>query len=353
MIHIVNFIRKYWIIFAIVALYFVLAGLNLLPRGLNIFKKKHLLINDTPVVVKEIREIGELITAEYYGEVYADLNEVYDDLINFKKDSIIAQPALFYNHYSGLEKYMKNYGDQSAKELEYRTASEHYDAVLNEHLQKLSDFKEAEKQLNDQIAKADSKRDKRKLEKRLKDLSDKLSEDKEILEDAKKEFNQIAKQYREERFAYWESRKQRNLVYIGRGWVKAGINFKDVSENDIIIDDSDSSTIQILISDPTIINADINPWFIYTDKKKVKGFEVFIDKTGSMFSDKNFTDKEVTQLKIKCKDKLKQAALEKGLLKNAKKSAVKTLEDFFHLVGFKNVIVLFRSNTVVVHKNKE
>ncbi len=351
MLHIANFIRKYWVIIAIVVLYFFLAGLNLLPYSLNIFKKKHLLIDDTPVVVKEIRELGELTTSEFYGEVYADLNEVYDDLIAAKKDSILLDPAMYYHQFSGLKEYMENSGDQWAKKLEYKNESERYEGLLNEHLKKLDEFRINEKQLKDEIAKNENdKKEKRKLENRLNDLRKNLEKDKSDLEDAQKRFKRIETNYREQRLSFWETKKRRNLVYIGRGWVKAGINLKDISENDIIMDEDDSSSIQILISDPIVLDADINPWFIYTDEKKVKGFEVFLEKTGSILSEDNFTDKEVAELKKKCKEKLRSDAIEKGLLRNARSSAIHTLENFFHLVGFKKVDVRFRSNTIVVAK---
>jgi len=350
MLHIANFIRKYWVIIAIVVLYFLLAGLNLLPFSLNIFKKSKLLIDDTPVVVKEIREIGELTTSEFYGEVYADLNEVYDDLIELKGDSIIINPALYYNNYSGLKEYMANSGDYRSKELEYKKESESYETTLNEHLKKLAEFRENEQKLNKEIEQNQDKKEKRRLEKRLNDLRDKLEDDKKNLENAQRKFQRIDKNYREKRLNFWESKKRRNLVYIGRGWVKAGINLKNISEDEIIIDEDDSTSIQILIDDPKILDADINPWFIYTDDKKVKGFEVFIAKTGSILTEDNFTDKEVTELKKKCKDKLREDAIEKGLIKNAESSAVQTLKNFFHLVGFEEVEVHFKSSTVVVAK---
>jgi hypothetical protein len=348
MLRIANFIRKYWVLFAVVGLYFLLAGLNLMPYGLNIFKKKQLLIDDTPVVVKEIRELGELITSEFYGEVYADLNEVYDDLITNKKDSILLNPTIFYQYYSGLEDYMENSSDQRAKELEYKAELERYEGLLKSYLTKQEEFKQNEKLINEEIAEKNNKKEKRKLENRLEDLRTQLKNDKKDLEDTQQKLKSIEKDYRETRLKFWETRKRRNLVYIARGWVKAGVNLKNITEDDIILDEDDSASIQILIDDPVILDADINPWFI--PEKKIKGFEVFIAKTGSILSEKNFTDEEVTELKKKCKEKLKQDAIEKGLLTNAETSTIQTLENFFHLVGFKKVDVLFKSRTIVIEK---
>lgn len=354
MLPIANFVRKYWLIFVIIVLYFILAGLNFLPRGLNIFKKQRLLIDNTPVVVKEIRELGELTTSEFYGEVYADLNEVYEDLAKTFNDSITLNPLEYYQNYSGLKEYMDNSGSYREKEHNYDDASARYETILSEYIKKQEEFKIDESKIKQDLNDAKlSKSEKKKLENRLDDLKNKLKIEKNKLDDERENFKKVEKKYREERIDLWQLRKKRNLVYIGRGWVKAGVDLRDLTENDIIIDEDDSSSIQILISDPVILDADINPWFIYTDKKKIKGFEVFMENTGSLLSDKNFTDKEVTALKLKCKVKLKQNALEKGLLNNARNSAVQTLENFFHLIGFRKVVVRFRSNTIIATKQKE
>ncbi len=350
MLKISNFIRKYWFIFLAIGLYFLLAALNILPRGINIFKKQKLVIDNTPVLIKEIKELGELTTCEFYGEVYADLNEVYDDLIENSKDSISMNPDAYFQEYSGLEDYMSKFSGYKNKELEFNSASVKYEAQLSEHIKKLETYKDDDKKLKDDIAMATDGKEKKQLETRNNVLIGNIQSENKAFESIKNNFKNISNDYTEKRVDFWESRKKRNLVYIGRGWVKAGINLKNLTEDDIIIDEDDSVSIQILISDPVILDADINPWFIYTDDKKVKGYEVFMAKTGSILSDKNFTDKEVTQLKIKCKEKLKIDALEKGLLKNASSSATKTLENFFRLIGFKKVSVRFKSNTKLVVK---
>ncbi len=344
MTHILNFIKKYWFIFAIIILYFLLAGLNFLPDPLNIFRKKKLEINDTPVVVQKIKEIGELTTAEFYGEVYADINEVYDDLIALHKDSLLAHSALFYKDYSGLKVYMQKFGEQTDREKEYNQERKRYKNMLNDYILKVSEFEESEANIIQQLSKTNGRKKKRKLNKQLESIRKNIEQSKKELADASGRFEKIENQYRQKRFAYWESRKARNLVYIGRGWVKAGINLQSISENDIVINSNEESSIQILLPNPVILNADINPWFIYTKEKQVRGFEVFLEKTGSIFTNNNFTDKEVKELKHKCKDKLMEVGIEKGLLRNARKSAAKTIENFFRLIGFEHVDIKFKSD---------
>lgn len=348
MSQITNLIKKYWIILSIIALYFILAGLNFLPAGINIFKKQKLLINDTPVIVKEIRELGELATSEFYGEVYADINEVYDDLIEKYNDSIKVNPGPFYKQYSGLKEYLSIANNYRLKELAFNSEKGKYENTLTEHLKKLEAFSLEDKKLNTAIdSLGEDRKERRSIQNRLDDLRKNFEQEKNLFYDAQKRYVDAENSFNKSKEEFSQSKKNRNLVYIGRGWVKAGIDLKTLSEDDLIIEKGDSLSIQILISDPFILDADINPWFIYTDKKKVKGYEVFIAKTGSIFTENNFTDYEVTQLKLKCKARLKEDAINKGLLMNAKSSAVQTLKNFFRLIGFQKVDVHFKSNTII------
>ncbi len=342
MVYIFKFIKKFWFIFVVIIFYFVLGGLHILPPQFNLFGTKKLKINDTPVIVQKIKEIGELTTAEFFGEVYADLNEVYDELIKTKKREIIANAGQFYNDYSGLEIYMKIFIAKDLKEKEYKQEHKRYETMLKNYMENMKEFSKSRKMLLQQLAKAGNANKKRAIQVKIDNLRNDLEDRKKELSVASSRFELIELQYKEKNREYWEGRKQRNLVYIGRGWVKAGVDLRNISPQNIIINSVEESSIKVILPEPVILNADINPWFIYTKDKKIKGFEIFLEKTGSIFSYKNFTDKEVGLLKSKCKDKLKEAAIKKELLKNAKTSATQTLENFFHLLGFKKVVVEFR-----------
>ena len=341
---IANFIKKYWFIFLLIIVYILIAGLNLLPRSLNVFKKQRLLIDETPIVVKEVREIGELTTSEFYGEVYADLNEVYNEMLVEFKDSLNFNPTALYENYPGLERYRKDAREFRADELFFKNKSESYELFLTEYYLKLEDYRSKELELKKEISSSGSKSERKKLERRLSDLKDKTIEEKKAFVKRKDNFNKAEKAFRGKKIDFRKERKTRNLVYIGRGWVKAGVNLKGLTDEEIFIDDSDSLYIHILIPEPEILDVDINPWFIYTEKKKIKGFELFIAKTGSMLSSENFTDVEINSVKHKCKLRLEQNAIEKGLLRNAKSSASSTLVNFFHLLGFDKVKINFKTS---------
>ncbi|MBN1252331.1 MAG: DUF4230 domain-containing protein [Bacteroidales bacterium] len=344
---IVNFIRKYWFIFLLIVVYIVFSLFNLIPQSFNIFKKKQLLIDETPVLVKEVKEIGELTTSEFYGEVYTDLNEVYDEIITNYQDSLDRNRMIFYEKYKGLESYIENYENFRANELIFKSESEKYDKLLTDFISKTEEFKNQEKEIRASLSNINDSKEEKNLKKRLEELTDKYNTQKKSLEKVKKNFKSAEEDFFKQKNEFRESKKKRNLVYIGRGWVKAGVELKNLDENDIIIDEDDSLSIHIIINNPIILDADINPWFIYTDKRKVQGFELFISKTGSLFSEDNFTDDEITAVKDKCKLRLKEEAINKGLLKNAKKSATSTLENFFHLVGFEKVTIRFKEDEVV------
>jgi len=343
-----NFLKKFWIPLSIVALYFLLAGLDFLPGGINLFKKKRAVIDDTPIIVKEIRELGELSTSEFYGEVYADMNEVYEELLTKFKDSIDLNPKTYNKNYSGLNDFSAKLKVYQTKETEYFTEKKKFEEFLADRKIELQEFPQKQKNLNDQIAAlSDDRKEKRNLKNQLDDLEKKMDENTALLAEMQRKYFDADFNYKNQKQEFLKFKKERNLVYLGRGWVKAGIDLRLLTENNIDIESGDSMSIRILIPDPEILDADINPWFIYTDDKKVKGFEVFIAKTGSMFADKNFTDYEVGKLKLKCKSKLKEAALEKGLLRNAKSSTVQILENFFHILGYQKVKVEFKGSSII------
>jgi len=349
-ISIVNFIRKYWFIFALVVIYIVISMFNIIPRSLNVFKKQKLLIKETPVLVKEVKEIGELTTSEFYGEVYADLNEVFEKLIVDKNDSLERNRLAFYEKYKGLESFIEKSENFRVNELIYESQSKKYNNYLTDFIKKTEEYKAQEKEIKISLNSAKDKKEKRTLNKRLDKLSSKYKDDKENLRKIKGNFRDAEKVFRKQKNKFWESKKERNLVYIARGWVKAGIKFTDLNENDIIIDDDDTSSIHIVINNPVILDADINPWFIYTKKKKIQGYELFISKTGSLQSKDNFTDDEITAVKMMCKTRLREEAIKKGLLEKAKNSAITTLENFFHLVGFEKVTIRFKNSELTTEK---
>ncbi|MDB5249332.1 MAG: hypothetical protein JWQ40_3726 [Segetibacter sp.] len=60
----------------IIAGYWLLQKLDFLPSLKNIFKAKPVVIDETPILIKEIKSIGQLITFSSFDEVVVDSNIV-------------------------------------------------------------------------------------------------------------------------------------------------------------------------------------------------------------------------------------------------------------------------------------
>lgn len=64
--------RFFWYAAALVMIYFVLTQMNLIPSIRNWFTAKKVSIDNTPVLVKEIKNIAQLMTMSSYDEVVVD-----------------------------------------------------------------------------------------------------------------------------------------------------------------------------------------------------------------------------------------------------------------------------------------
>jgi Protein of unknown function (DUF4230) len=66
-------LKKYLlVIFAVLAIIFLLQKINWLPSFKNIFASKAVTIDETPVIVQQIRSLAQLITISYFSEVVMD-----------------------------------------------------------------------------------------------------------------------------------------------------------------------------------------------------------------------------------------------------------------------------------------
>lgn len=68
--------RKYKKVFVLILLviagFFILRMTGLLPSFTNIFKPKPVVIDETPILIKQIKSLGQLITYSFFDEVVAD-----------------------------------------------------------------------------------------------------------------------------------------------------------------------------------------------------------------------------------------------------------------------------------------
>lgn len=367
-----KFLKKtWWIYVLLIGGYFVLARYTqILPKSMNIFKFNEPEIMESPVLIKEIKEIGELITAEYYGEVYADLFESLQDVIE-QYDTVYpgTRDSLeqIYPHLKDYYTHLKKNKDQKERiktnlnaidsinaeikitlliakqelkieidsaETKYERSKENKTRMRKKHGWLSDEFKMAKEQL--EIA-----------GKMLKNAKNKFRENKDKLQEAQQNIKQLQREIKKQE-RYLEKyqtelnkyRKRNNLVYIGRGWVKAGFNLKKLQtgkkNSDIYIDEEDSLKVYVHVAPPEIIDSVINPWFI--PEKEIQGYEIFIE------AGKEYSHHEVTKVKMQCVKNLVDVAIEKGLFDLATKSGKNTLEHFFRLLGFQEVNIIIKGN---------
>ena len=122
-------------------------------------------------------------------------------------------------------------------------------------------------------------------------------------------------------------------MVLGRGSVKAGIDFGTFDENNFRYD-VEKKTIHLIGMKPQILTSDINPWFI--PEKKVKGFEIIV------MNKKAARPEYMLKVKQMALKKLKQNAIQAGIVKQAKKNAENALKSFFTLLipeGVDEVII--------------
>lgn len=67
--------RFFWYTAGIVIIYFVLVQMNILPSLRNLFTTKRVIIDSTPVLVKEVKAVAQLMTIANYDEVVVDTSK--------------------------------------------------------------------------------------------------------------------------------------------------------------------------------------------------------------------------------------------------------------------------------------
>jgi len=128
-------------------------------------------------------------------------------------------------------------------------------------------------------------------------------------------------------------KRKQDIVFIGRGWVKAGFKFDQLNESNFYYHEQ-RKTIWFYGLSPVVLDKDINPWFI--PEKKVKGFEL-VDFY------KKATFEEAKAVKKRCKEELLEQAYNADILEHAQTNGEESLQSFFSLLtGESELKVEFR-----------
>lgn len=111
------------------------------------------------------------------------------------------------------------------------------------------------------------------------------------------------------------------LVIIGRGKVIAGVDLSALQQNDV---NTLGDSIHVNLPGAKILNTIVNP----------SGFETF-DEEGE------WTEAEVTQLKVKIKNEITKRALQQNIMQQASARSKNIIETFLKSTGFKKVDITF------------
>jgi len=296
----------------------------------------------TANMVTGVKDIGQLVTAEYYGEVISSwkefkLTEIPEDTISQNaEDLFVALKVALGDVNKG---FKKQYNDGKIAKLKKDYGDEYYykfltflgDNYLGFDAGKVFDEKDSDLKRNYEKKILNRLYDKGRtyykfLKKEYKD-SDKLmveveydnylNEIPDFIEDFYNFHGFLTKKHLES-----GSNKRKEIVFIGRGWVKAGFDFGKLNEGNFMYDESNKS-VHFFGIKPVILDTDINPWFI--PERKVKGFEL-VDYSGKV----NFEDAKA--VKKQCKEKLLEQARRADIVARAQENGEEALRNFFSII---------------------
>lgn len=256
-----------------------------------------------PTVLEEVREIGELVGAEYYGEVIHSLLEQQEAEDWMLLGDLYEEVKLMYGrHY------------RTSKEMPVRrTESQVRQDAFARFALKIGTLSRPTWYRNIFV--------------RLGPTEANLLE-----EIRNSSWNSFSQKYREgllrqRRILRQEVQYDPVLIYLGRGDVLIGYDLKSLSVDQMI---RQGDTLILRDLDPKIISAAINPWYISPDEdstgKGVPGFE-------SLREEGTVTQEMVSKVKAGCKRELIREAFRNGAAELAEQSVEQTLKSFFNLLA--------------------
>lgn len=303
---------------------------------------------DTANMVTEIRQIGQLVTAEYYGEVISSLEEarlefIEDENVRSQAEKVFGDLLLAINELRAFEilppdqkeKYAENYGELKGRDRRRIVRAKLDSKNIREKMEffALLDDVESEdvfrevfeywyRRKSNLLGKKNFDFDSKSQDEALAAL---FFDNSTLPNDFYDGFMAFYYEARKNEFSKKELRKK--IAVIGRGWVKAGFDFTNLDASALIYHEN-RQEIHIMGMSPSILNADINPWFI--PEKGVPGFEIL-----DMNSKADFRDGKI--VKQYCVRKLEDYAQRANILQNAERQGEETLKNLFSLLLGKEI----------------
>jgi len=291
---------------------------------------KKLTLEDTPISVRSIREVGKLITAEYYGEVLTSLQEsILEEIKETAEEDIDALKQVEEQFFEAMRDLHERKGSIRLRGINKRKKL--YNLFYKDYAVPTHPFFQSYIQY---LIDSKGYKSEKRLLKSLYDLEEDNLERK--LDSLKININEaLVQQFRKEAETVTGNKKfkKSQIVVLGRGWVKAGIDFGSFNENNFKYD-KENKTIHLVGMKPQILYSTINPWFI--PEKQIKGFEVIL------ITKRAKKPEYMQKVKSRSLKKLRQQAIQSGILKQAKRNAEDNLKSFFSLLlpeGIDEVII--------------
>ena len=329
---------------------------------MNVFGGKATL-KPTANMVSEIREIGEMITAEYYGEVLTSIDEVQIDLqqepeINLQAEATfekIQEEIVNLRNFQKLTVEQRLEIGDPDKELKRSVRTK---TLVNkvgksnilEKLNYLGDWKNTSRMLffNEVLSfiylKQNDKED--VITEPLRENRLRKTLEKWYLDDSNAEWsvNTFTTDYFSSKLSDLPRKEaKKKLAMIGRGTVKAGFDFKDLQSHMYYLNE-EVGELHIFGLAPKILNADINPWFI--PEKGIPGFDL-LTYNGKV----NFKDSK--KVKIYAVQKLKTNARTAGIIEQAELNGGQTISRLVNLLTEVEVKKVIFHHDAIIDLTKE
>lgn len=347
----------------------------------NIFNGGGIKLNNTANNISSIKEIGELVTAEYYGEVIssygkASLNIVEEEDVTEDADLLFRELKQFL-----LKIHLENIPKSEEKEekKERRNIFSRFigwvssppkstKAISNKVLKtNFDDFYSGKSELEKQRVKEllgfyfdkrnlqnksnnAVKRWMLKLFEEVKSRSISFSESSfnnymmaELPDRKGSVFSDYHYEQNKKKCKKCEEKPDDYLSMIGRGWVKAGIDFGIITKDNLVLDKG-NRVVHLYGVYPKILDKDINPWFI--PEKRVPGFQILESSGKADFYD-------AVKVKKNCIDKLEYRAIEAGILTQAEEQAKESIKSFIGLLTETEIKEVFFHNDDISKDIKE
>lgn len=289
----------------------------------DILVSNKLTLRDTPAQVQQIKSIGELISAEYYGEVISS----YQHAVKANKDTAIAQMKrdVFSVHKLFL-KGLLNIVDADPSDK----------SEIKKQIQALKDSLNGYNYADAYLQQFETSIGKGKMAQQIKNF---LDDSKQTNFFQYLTFNKVSITYYNEVFTketeaikkIFSTSKIKNtqLILVGRGKVQAGFKFDSLTTRNVKVDTL-RNRILLVGLEPQILSCDINPWFI--PELGLKGFEII------EFNKNADNIKILKQVKRNCLDSLRIRAIRSEILLKAKQNAEQNLKHLFSLLLNNNKI---------------